>query len=79
MGNVFVGLQNEFVMSRDTRTAFPLCEIGGISIIIDARCENEYVVLRDKEVFKPKEPSKEIIIDGVKPSKSWLKKYGYGK
>jgi len=72
IGNIQVGLQNEFIESRDKRVAYLLCEIDGISIIMDARCENEYVVLRDKEEFKPKE--KEILIGGVKPTKNWLKR-----
>jgi hypothetical protein len=78
VGYVHVDLEQEFARASSERQKFLLCEISGIPIILNPLCEGDHVVIFNGEE-EPKEKPKEVVIGGVKPSKSWLKKYGFKK
>lgn len=67
VGYIHVDLEAEFVMASEQRKKINLGEVNGIPIILNPLCEGSYQVIYD---------TAEISIGGIKPSKSWLKRYG---
>lgn len=71
VGYVHVDLESEFARASQLKEKFMLCEINGVPIILNSLCEGGY-----KVIFKESDIPKEIIIGGIRPSKTWLKRYG---
>jgi hypothetical protein len=70
IGYVHVDLESEFVRATSEKQNFTLCEINGIPIVLNRLCEGGYrVILEGTEYREP-------MVNGVKPSKTWLKRYG---
>jgi hypothetical protein len=69
IGYVHVDLKSEFERATLEKQNFILCYFSGIPIVVNRLCEGGYkVILEGTEYNEP-------IIGGIKPSKSWLKRY----
>ena len=69
IGYVHVDLEPEFVKATQEKQNFTLCEINGVPIILNRLCEGGHKVIFEGADYR------EPIIGGIKPSKSWLKRY----
>jgi hypothetical protein len=70
IGYVHVDLESEFIRATSEKQNFTLCEMNGIPIILNRLCEGGYKIIFEGTEYR------EPIINGVKPSKTWLKRYG---
>jgi hypothetical protein len=69
IGYVHVDLKSQFERATSEKQNFTLCMINGIPIILNRLCEGGYKVIFEGTEYN------EPIIGGIKPSKSWLKRY----
>jgi hypothetical protein len=73
IGNIHPLFREYFVRSEKDKAPIFMTTIDGIPIYSNAKCGPTFRVIRRGESWEKKMPEPEIIIDGVKPSKTWIR------
>ena len=59
--------------SKKREVTVLMCEINGIPVFANAKCGTMFFAVNRGESWKDHIPEQEVVIDGVKPSKTWIK------
>ena len=80
IGLIHGALLTEFERAKDSTLGIMyLCSVNGIKIFINFNIKDtSYVPILMDQSYEDQLPKKVVEINGFKPSKNWLKKYGYG-